>query len=110
MLVQLLHAYNVAEGEGMNMNSLHQLTTKGNSQAGFGLWRYFLTLAIVVPMVLFFLACAGEDGIVEPPIDDRICVPWDQSVEVSSSPADILWIIDNSGSMCREQDNLRDGF
>jgi len=70
--------------------------------------RRLLTLASLLPAVLIWQGC--NTHAVEPFAENIVAEQTDKVGTVGSNKVDILWIVDNSGSMCEEQAQLRQNF
>jgi hypothetical protein len=95
-----------------------------NPSKGFAWIRYLLVMGIVVPLVMLLTACSGGGGTdpitdPNPPIDQQNHFTTNESLKAcnnytqdqfSSANADILVVMDNSGSMGSEQTLLAQGL
>jgi hypothetical protein len=71
-------------------------------------------ISALVALCLLMIAAAGLVGCNEHPVEfsnsDGIYSYYPQPPSTEASKVDILWVIDNSGSMCQEQQKLREKF
>lgn len=98
------------------------------SQQGHVFVRFIIIIALVIPLVLLATACSSGGTIGEGDgtgdgsnttlnqqqfVESQTkCIPFEahDTTTIGTLPVDVLWVVDNSGSMCSDQVNVAAGM